>query len=151
RLHILPAWRHRPIRDVSRSDVARLHSALVDRPYQANRLVALLSKFFNWCERHGHRPDGSNPCRHVEKFGETKRERFLSYEELIHLGEVLRAATAERTASPWVVGAIRLLALTGARLSEILTLRWEFVNFEGAMIRLPDSKTGAKTIYLNAP
>jgi integrase len=49
------------------------------------------------------------------------------------------------------VGAIRLLALTGARLSEVLTLKWEFVDFERAVIRLPDSKTGAKTLYLNAP
>jgi len=114
-------------------------------------VAALLSKFFNWCERQGHRPDGSNPCRHVEKFGETKRERFLSAEELTRLGEALRAADAKRTASPWIIGAISLLALTGARLSEILTLKWEFVNLERAMIRLPDSKTGAKTLYLNAP
>jgi integrase len=45
----------------------------------------------------------------------------------------------------------RLLVLTGARLNEILSLRWEWVDFEAACLRLPDSKTGAKTIYLNAP
>lgn len=151
RLHIFPVLQHRLVGDISRSDVVRMHTSLAAKPYQANRVAALLSKFFNWCERDGHRPDGSNPCRHVEKFGEVKRERFLSSEELTRLGEALRAAEAERTASPWIIGAIRLLALTGARLSEILTLRWEFVNFERAMIRLPDSKTGAKTLYLNAP
>jgi integrase len=151
RLYILPVLQHRLVRDIGRSDVARMHSSLAAKPYQANRVVALLSKFFNWCERQGHRPDGSNPCRHVEKFGEAKRERFLSSEELTRLGEALRAAAAERTASPWTIGAIRLLALTGARLSEILTLKWEFVNFERGTIRLPDSKTGAKTLYLNAP
>src|SRR5262245_42580939 len=68
RLYILPVLRHRFIRDISRSDIARLHSALADKPYQANRSVVLLSKFFNWCEIQGQRPDGSNPCRHVEKF-----------------------------------------------------------------------------------
>jgi integrase len=151
RLYVLPALRHRLIRDISRSDVVRMHTSLAAKPYQANRVVALLSKFFNWCESQSHRPDGSNPCRHVEKFGEAKRERFLSSEELTRLGEALRTAEAERTASPWVIGAIRLLALTGARLSEILTLKWEFVDFERATIRLPDSKTGAKTLYLNAP
>ena len=151
RLYILPVLQHRLVRDIGRSDVVRLHSSLAAKPYQANRVAALLSKFFNWCERQGYRPDGSNPCRHVEKFGETKRERFLSSEELTRLGAALRAAAAERTASPWIVAAIRLLALTGARLSEILTLKWEFVNFEHGTIRLPDSKTGAKTLYLNAP
>jgi integrase len=151
RLHVLPVLRHRLIRDVTRSDVARIHSSLVDKPYQANRIVALLSKFFNWCERRGYRPDGSNPCRHIEKFREAKRERFLSADELTRLGEALRSAETEKTASPWVVGAIRLLALTGARLSEVLTLKWESVDFERAVIRLPDSKTGAKTLYLNAP
>jgi integrase len=111
RLYILPVFQHRIIRDITRSDIVHLHSALSDKPYQANRVAALLSKFFNWCERQGHRPDGSNPCRHVEKFGETKRERFLSAEELTRLGAALRAAEAERTASPWSIGAIRLLAL----------------------------------------
>jgi integrase len=151
RLHVLPVLQHRLLRDVTRNDIVRLHSSLTDKRYQANRVVALLSKFFNWCESQGHRPDGTNPCRHVERFGEAKRERFLSSEELTRLGEALRAAETERTASPWVIGAIRLLALTGARLSEILTLKWEFVDFERATIRLPDSKTGAKTVYLNAP
>ncbi len=43
------------------------------------------------------------------------------------------------------------MILTGARLSEILTLRWEFVDFDRSVLRLPESKTGAKTIYLNPP
>ena len=110
-----------------------------------------MSKFFNWTEKNGFRPDGSNPCRHVEKYKETKRERFLSEAELAQLGEALREAETDKSASPWVIAAIRLLTLTGARLSEVLTLRWDYVDFERATIRLPDSKTGAKTLYLNAP
>ncbi len=50
-----------------------------------------------------------------------------------------------------MVAAIRLLALTGARLSEILTLRWDFVDLERACLRLPVSKTGKKVVYLSAP
>jgi integrase len=151
RLYVTPSLRKRPIRDISRAEIAQLHSSMADKPYQANRLLALLSKFFNWCERQEHRSDGTNPCRHIGKFGEIKRERFLSADELTRLEESLQKAETEKTASPWVVGAIRLLALTGARLSEVLTLKWEFVDFERAVIRLPDSKTGAKTLYLNAP
>jgi integrase len=49
------------------------------------------------------------------------------------------------------VAAIRLLILTGCRRSEILTLRWEYVDFDDECLRLPESKTGAKVIYLSAP
>ena len=44
-----------------------------------------------------------------------------------------------------------MLLFTGARLSEILTLRWDWIDFQRGVIRLPDSKTGPKTLYLNAP
>ncbi len=150
-MYILPSLRHRRINDVARPDIARLHHSMRDKPYQANRCLALLSKFFNWTEKHGFRPDWSNPCRHVEKFKEKKRERFLSEIEIVRLSDTLAEAENNGTASPWIVGAIRLLLLTGARHSEILTLKWEWVDFDEACIHLPDSKTGAKTIYLNAP
>jgi hypothetical protein len=63
-----------------------------DKPAQANRTVRMLSKFFGWVEKHGLRPDGSNPCRHVEKYREGRRERFLSQAELARLGDALRKA-----------------------------------------------------------
>ena len=46
--------------------------------------------------------------------------------------------------------AIRLLLLTGCRSSEIRTLRWQDVDFDSKCLRLPDSKTGAKVVYLNS-
>lgn len=97
RLYILPALRNRRLDDIERSDIARLHHGMRAKPYQANRTLALLSKFFNWCEKHGLRVDGSNPCRHVEKYKERKRERFLSQEELARLGEALVAAEEAST------------------------------------------------------
>jgi integrase len=106
---------------------------------------------FNLAERWGLRSDGSNPCRHVEKFKEKKRERFLSSEELSRLGNVLAKAEQGGKELPSVIMAIRLLILTGARLSEILGLRWEWVDFEQGCLRLPDSKTGAKLIPLSRP
>src|SRR5512132_2455942 len=136
---------NRKVADVTRADIGKLHHSLRETPHQANRVLALVSKMMNLAEKWGLRPDGSNPCRHVEKYKEAKRERFLSAEELTRLGDVL--AEAERTTmeSPSVIAAVRLLVLTGCRLSEVLTLRWAFVDFAGACLRLPDSKTGAKT------
>ena len=151
KLHVAPSLKHRMLSEVKRADIAKLHHAMSEKPYQANRTLAFLSKFFNWCEKHGLRTDASNPCRHIEKYPEHKRERFLSSDELVRLGQALHDTKSEHTASEYVVAAVRLLALTGARLSEVLTLRWDYVDFDGACIRLPESKTGKKSVYLNAP
>ena len=151
KLHILPRLGRRLIGELKRQDIAKLHHELAGTPYQANRTLALLSKFFGWAEKHGLRPDGSNPCRHVEKYREGRRERFLSQAELARLGDALREAEQDKSCSPWVVAAIRLLTFTGARRNEILTLRWEHVSEEHECLMLPDSKTGRKAIHLNAP
>jgi integrase len=52
---------------------------------------------------------------------------------------------------PHAAAALRLLIFTGARLREILGLRWEWVDLERGLLLLPDSKTGKKAIVLNAP
>ena len=52
--------------------------------------------------------------------------------------------------SAWAAAALRLLIFTGARKSEILTLRWEWVNLDQAVLELPTSKTGKRRIALNA-
>jgi len=151
RLYVLPFLGRFSIGEVQRADIARLHHEMSLKPYQANSTLAMLSKFFGWAEKHGLRPDGSNPCRHVEKYPEGRRERFLSQAEFGRLGDALREAEQEKSCSPWVIAAIRLLTLTGARRNEILTLRWEHVSEEHESLLLPDSKTGRKTIRLNAP
>lgn len=151
RLYVVPRLGRRPIGELMRQDIAKLHHELASTPYQANRTLALLSKFFNWAERHGLRPDGSNPCRHVDKYREGRRERFLSQAELGRLGDALREVESDNSATPWAIAAIRLLTFTGARLNESLTLRWENVNEEHECLMLPDSKTGRKAIHLNAP
>ena len=148
---ILPKLGTRRLDKVTRSDIAKLHHDLRDTPISANRCLALLKTMFSLAERWGLRPDGSNPCRHVQKYKEYKRERFLSQQELARLGRALSKAEREKTHSPQVIAAIRLLIYTGARLSEILTLKWEYILLDQGWIRLPESKTGAKTIYLNPP
>jgi integrase len=150
-----PAFGRRKVSEVTRADVDAFHKSKKGKPYRANRALALLSKAFNLAEVWGWRPDGSNPCRHVHKFREEKRERFLSQQELARLGSALAAAERGElvsprgaSVSPHAVAAIRLLIFTGARRGEILGLRWEHVNIEAGRLELPDSKTGAKFVYL---
>jgi integrase len=117
----------------------------------ANRCLSLLSKMFNLAEVWGSRPDGSNPVRHIGKYKEQRRERYLSADEFARLGDALAAALAEGSETPFAVAAVRLLVLTGARSGEILTLRWEHVDLQNSVPRLPDSKTGRKIVWLNPP
>ena len=148
--HVLPALGRLRIEDLERAHVARLHHAMRKNPVSANRARALVSAICNFAERVGLRPVGTNPCRHVKPFPEEKRRRFLSSEELARLGDALDHLEREGTGpcDRQAAAAIRLLLLTGARAGEILSLRWEYVDLERGVLRLPTSKTGAKEIQL---
>ena len=108
----------------------------------------MLSKKFNLAEIWGLRPDGSNACLHVKRFKEEKRQRFLSAEEFQRLGVVLNEFFDDGSETRSAVAAIRLLMLTGCRLSEIQTLRWEHVDLEAGELRLRDTKTGGRAVPL---
>src|SRR3981189_3446804 len=136
---ILPAIGRRKVADIIRADLTKLHHANRATPYQSNRLLAVLSKMFNLAEQWGWRPDGSNPCRHIERFTEHKRERMLSPAELGRLGDAL----GDYGASPYPVAAIKLLVFTGARLGEVRGLRWEWIDFHRGEARGPARNSGA--------
>lgn len=148
------------IRDVTDADIARFLVKLAKTPTTANRVRSALSKAFALAETWGYRDKGSNPCRSAQKHREKHRERFLSPAEIAALGEALLQAErgelripgqSDRRAafvSPGAVAAIRLLLFTGARRGEILGLRWEWIDLPAGVARLPDSKTGAKTLIL---
>jgi integrase len=192
--HILPATGSRKAATLTRSDIAKLHSAIARKstsakksgskrtapqktrggPIIANRALAVLKAMFSWAIDLALLPEGtSNPASGIEAFKEKGRERFLSSEEMQRLGDALWRA--EIDGLPWQVkadglsakhlpalekrvahfdvhsvAAIRILLLTGARVREILDLEWQHVDFDRGMLRLPDSKTGAKVIVLGA-
>ena len=146
--HILPRLGQRKVRDLDRVDVTRLHHEMRATPILANRALALVSKMMNLAEAWGVRPDGTNPVRHVDRYAERPKERYLSPAELTRLGEALRAVEATGEEHPSALLAIRLLALTGARRNEILELMWSSVDFDRAELVLADSKTGPKRIPL---
>ena len=151
RRYILPAIGRLKVTDVTRADVACLHHELRHTPYQANRSLAIISKMFNLAELWGLRPDGSNPRRHIRKYPEQNRERYLSEPELAALGEALSRAEQEGIDDPYAIAAIRLLIFTGCRLNEILTLRWEHVDDSSHCLRLPETKTGGRIVHLGSP
>ncbi|MET3997251.1 integrase [Bradyrhizobium sp. S3.9.2] len=160
---------------VALSDVQRMHSKLgaARGEYAANRAVAVLKAAYAWGGRHGppksrgatYVPKGINPASGIDRYEEHARDRPLTAAELLAIGNAMieaetiglpvDAGTAKHAPrgqrvvmSPYVTAAIRLLMLTGARLREILHLRWDEIDLVHGVLRLPDSKTGKKIIFL---
>lgn len=129
---------------IERADINRWRDSMADRGGSFNRSIPIMSVMMQYAEKLGYRPNGSNPCRGVSRFRRDLPERFLSADEYRRLGRVL---AAHEGANPFVVPALLVLIYTGARVSEITTLRWRYVH--GPRLALPDSKTGPKAIYLN--
>lgn len=170
----LPELGRRKAERVTTAEIQRLHSRLRATPYQANRLLRVLSSLFTFAAKDHAVPAGFNPCRGIEYFPEEGRERYLTTDELSRIGEAIREAEtigipyevdqtnpkskhAPKEANrrtiigPHAAAALRLLIFTGARLREILHLEWEQIDFERGLLLLPTSKTGKKTIVLNGP
>lgn len=175
RKHAAPVLGSIKLGAVSTADIARLHLRIGQtKPMTANRVVECISSIYRYAAICNLVPHGYNPTKGIRAFREQRRERFLSSEELAKLGEAIREGetvgisydvdetqpTSKHAPKPesrrtlidqYAAAAIRLLLLTGARLREILDLKWEYVDLERGLLFLPDSKTGRKTIVLNAP
>jgi len=124
---------------VSRQRVQKLQSTLKATPYQANRVLALLSKMFSlaiewqWIN--------SNPAQGIPRFHEDRRERWLQPEELQRFIAALNAHQDQGVAD-----AFRLLLLTGSRKSEVLTAEWPMFDLEQGVWTKPSSHTKEKQI-----
>ena len=140
-LHVLPALGGMKITDVTRGDVDRMASKLRNHPVQRNRTLAFVSQLFNRFEYWELRPQHSNPTRGIERAREVARDRVLSPAELAALAGALRSVEASRPASTY---AIRVAALTGLRIGEVLAMKWEHVDFEQHRVLLPETKTGRR-------
>jgi integrase len=145
---VVPALGRMKIAAVGFEDVDRLHRNVSRRaPYLANRLLALLSKMFAlsvlWNMR------GNSPVRGVQRNQEIKRKRYLSGDELARL----TTALAEHH-NREVADALRLILLTGARKSEVLSATWSQFDFGTGTWTKPGATTKQKTdhiIPLSAP
>jgi len=141
---ILPTFGDRRVDEITKADISFWRDGFAERTGAFNRTIPILSVMMGYAEKLGYRRSGSNPCRGTPRYKRKRMERFLSAREYGQLATALNDFEAERSA---VVAAIRLLIYTGARCGEIENLRWEWVQEPRLM--LPDSKTGAKIVYLN--
>jgi integrase len=153
-LHILPVLGSKRLAEITAADIAQFHTSRGKHPSNANRCLALLSHIFSIASKWGAIPAGINPCRGIKRFRERIRERFLCAEEVVALGQAIAEVDGALgdAGEDWrAVNILRLLVYTGARLSEILTLQWDWIHWEGGFARLPDSKTGTKSLPLPQP
>ena len=123
-------------KSVDRTDVERFHRKLASTPRQANHALAVLMAAFTFSRG----PDAANPCRGVKKYPEIHRERFLSHGELRRLGACLASMEEEGVLYLPALRAVRLLVLTGLRLSEATGLTWADFSAERSAVHLPRPK-----------
>ena len=129
-------WKSRRLSSITRKQVIDLHQSLGEKHghVTANRIVTLLRTIFNWaaksCEWRG-----ENPASRIEPFAERSRERFLLPEELPVLFDALRLE-ANRDLRDFIVIAL----FTGARMSDVLGMRWADLNLDKATWRIHEPK-----------
>ncbi|WP_299773242.1 site-specific integrase [uncultured Tateyamaria sp.] len=135
--HVLPQIGKLKVFEVRSADLQRLHNSLQRTPYEANRTLALLSKMFSLAIRWDMRMD--NPALGIEKFQEQKRQRWLSDGELKRLLSALQSHPNQVAAN-----AIRLQLLTGARIGEVLSARWDDFDLDRSVWIKPSHHTKQK-------
>ncbi len=149
RSRLMPAFGRLRLDAIDHACVSAWFDAVsAERPGAANRafeiLRAMLRTAREWGDLGEHVPDA---CANIVKNARRPVARYLDRNELHRLGTVL---DRRQEADPWPVAAIRLLMLTGARVSEVLHLAWSAIDDlddDGASARLGDSKTGPRTIW----
>jgi len=140
--HIVPNLGTLKVREITRSDVSTLIIRMKKTPVTANRVLSCLRKMFNMAEVWGFREDGTNPCRHIPKYPENGKTRLITDDEMARLFRYLDRATADGLEHPFLTLAIRLQFAFAARMSEIISMKWEWVDFTNRRAVWPDSKTG---------
>lgn len=137
--HILPEWADLKVCDIKRADISGLHSKIGKKnPIEANRILALLSTMFNLATIWGFAPeDHPNPARKIPRFKETKRDRWVTPEELPQLAQAINEES-NRSAR----FGLWLYLLTGARKNEILKAQWSHIDWNRQEMKIEDPKTG---------
>lgn len=138
-----------PVRDITREDLTPIHRKIgkeknersgKPKVYLANRVLALLSKMFEFAITEGFLPeDHGNPAKRIKKFKEESRDTWIQPDQLPALAEAL-----DQEQNPVARDGIWLYLLTGLRKSELLELKWSDIDFNRGEIRLEDTKAGRR-------
>jgi len=140
--NIVPMIGRMKVQDVKRPDVAGMMKKMAHKPADANQTFSVMRRMFNLAEVWGYRPDGTNPCRHVPMFPNGKATHLISDEDMGKLFRQLDRIEAEGLENYVIPLAIRLQFEFAGRRGEIVTLQWDWVDFENRRVVWPDSKTG---------
>jgi integrase len=140
--HIIPKLGTLRVGQVTRSDVSGVMTRMKKTPVTANRVLSCLRKMFNMAEVWGFRDDGTNPCRHIPQYPECGKTRLITDNEMVRLFAYLEHADVEGLEHPFLTLGIRLQFAFAARMSEIINMEWEWVDFANRRVVWPDSKTG---------
>ena len=133
----LGCWFNRKISTITKPQVQKLHEkiSMENGMYQANRTLERLKSMYNRAIDWGW--EGTNPCNGIKKNKEVKRDRFLRPDELPRFFTALQNETNEVARNY-----IWMLLLTGARKTNVLAMRWDEIDFELQIWRIPDTKNG---------
>jgi integrase len=133
----LSHWFKKKASQISKQEIQRLHENICSENglYQANRLLERIRAIYNKSIEWGW--EGLNPTLGIKKFKEKSRDRFLQADELPCLFQAL-AEEVNAVARDYIL----ISLLTGARKSNVLSMRWNEVNFEIKTWRIPETKNG---------
>lgn len=135
-------WSNRKIDQIEAGEVRALHASIgATHPIMANRVIEILSAVYGHAADMGYA--GGNPTSGVKPFKEAKRDRFIQANELPVFFTELANETSEDFKH-----FVLLSLLTGARRINVMSARWEDVNLDSAIWRIPDtvSKNGEPMI-----
>jgi integrase len=146
---VIPELGSRKVADIRRADIERLHRKITDHgtPVRANRALILLSKMFTLSARWEMRND--NPVAGIERNHEEPRHRYLTGDETQRLARALAGLRNQQAAN-----AIRLLLVTGARRTEVLSATWDQFDLDDGAWTKPSASTKSKKMHrvpLSAP
>jgi integrase len=141
--YLKPLGRKR-LPEIKKSHISALHSRIgIEHKVTANRILALVSSIFGRAIEYGLYED-INPCSGIRKFPEKSRDRFLQADELPRFFEALNEEPNE-TLRDYIF----ISLLTGARRSNVLSMRWNELNLEQGTWKIPRTKTGdSQTVTL---
>lgn len=143
--HLLPEFGRYPISHIDPCRVHRWFDEL-SQSYvgAANRNLDVLRSIFKYAVKQGYCM--KNPCDGIKQNRKKKLNRFLSLDELARFHKALMVVSQQGDMEACCCQVLKLVLLTGCRISEVTGLQWSFVK--GREWHLPDSKTGAKVVYV---